>query len=117
MKKYFVGILSIVTVVFYCTQINDPLNSLASFLIAGVVPGTNIMLGLWPTIGLAFLGGWILRRFIRNIRYHALEHTAQQIVAERAKSDIPTTESDTFVFDTSKRSIISAPTQPVTADL
>lgn len=111
MKKFVLvgGIVAIS--VLGIALVDDPLNALVSFVIAGVIPGTNVMLGLWPTIGLGILLSWSLLGWLKHIRLQALEHTARQIRLEaKPHAAIETSESP---FDRSKRSVVAAPVSNV----
>lgn len=107
MRKLFVGSVVVIVCGYALSRVNDPLNTFASFLIAGVVPGTNIMLGLWPTIGVGVMASWLLLRWIKRIRLQALEHTARQITAEK---EVTQQVEEKLVLDPSRRSVIAAPT-------
>lgn len=85
MKKLLMSGLVLGAIGLYVTTVNDPLNSLVSFIIAGVVPGTNIMLGMWPTIGVGLLALWLLVKVVRYVRLQMLEITAKEIKAEEEK--------------------------------
>ncbi len=65
----------------------DPLNDTVNFIIGGTIPGTKNALGFWPMLGMIFVLLWLLARFIRNLKLQMLEHTAHQIVAEKARDE------------------------------
>lgn len=106
MKKKLLGIFILVAIILYVTQIHDPLNSFVSFIIAGVVPGTNIMLGLWPTLGVGMIALWLLSKIIKYVRLQMLEHTANQIKAERLKAEFK--ENSQHEFEGKNRAVIAA---------
>ena len=101
------GIFILVPIGVYIRYIDDPLNSLVSFLIAGSVPGTDIVLGLWPSLAVAFGILILTKRFVRHIRYKILEDTARQITSEKLESEFKA--SNDVTFDKTKRSVIAAP--------
>lgn len=108
MKRILFSISCVISVVLYSRYIDDPLNSLVSFMIAGNIPGTNIILGLWPSLGLALLALFAIRQFVRHIRFKMLENTARQITDEKLQADFK--QSNDVAFDKSRRSAVAAPT-------
>ncbi len=85
-KRLLLGILVLAGLVGFFF-IDDPLRTLTEFIIAGVVPGLNISLGLFPSLGVTLFVFWLLRRWLRSIRLEMLAHTASQIGKEKVKSD------------------------------
>jgi hypothetical protein len=108
MRKLLMGSVLVVACGYALSRVNDPLNAFASFIIAGAVPGTNIMLGMWPTIGIGLVAFWFLLRWIKQLRLQALEHTARQITAERQTAQ--QNEGGGLVLDPNRQSVIAAPT-------
>lgn len=106
MKKKLLGIVILVALVLYVTRIDDPLNSLVSFVIAGVVPGTNIMLGLWPTLGVGMAALWLVSKLVKYVRLQMLEHTANQITAEKLKAQFE--ENSQHEFEYKNKAVIAA---------
>lgn len=109
-KLLILGIFSVAAA--FVIFVNDPLNSAVSFLIAGIVPGTNIVLGLWPTIGLAVVSLLIIRRALTHVRLKFLENTAKTITTEKLTAQFK--DASTHEFDTKNRSVIAAPGKQVT---
>lgn len=72
-------------VVGYGLWLNDPLIDSFDFIIGGIVPGTNTVLGFWPFIGLLLIVLWLLWRGLERTRLQMLENTARQIKAEKAQ--------------------------------
>lgn len=108
MKKVLFGMMSVIVVTSaYMRYVDDPLNSFVSFLIAGAIPGTNIMLGLWPSLVVAFIMLLLAKRFFAHIRFTMLENTSKQIVNEKLQTEFQ--ESNDVAFDKTKRSVIAAP--------
>ena len=109
-KLLFLGIFSVAAA--FVLFVNDPLNSAVSFLIAGMVPGTTIVLGLWPTIGLAIISLLLIRRALKHVGLKFLENTAQTITTEKLTADFK--DASTHEFDIKNRSVIAAPSKQVT---
>lgn len=107
MKKMLLSVFILVHIGAYIRYIDDPLNSLVSFLIAGTVPGTDIVLGLWPSLAVAFCILVLAKRFTQHIRYKILEDTARQITSEKLETEFKA--SNDTAFDKTKRSVIAAP--------
>lgn len=112
MKKIIYGCLFLIIIGLYIFSVNDPLNAAISFLLAGIIPGTDIMLGLWPTFGLGFLLLLILRRSIIHVRLQMLEKTAKEIKHEAASKEF--SEKSAHAFDPSLRSVVAAQTSKST---
>lgn len=77
----------LVVVILYTSLIPDPLNATAAFLIAGVVPGTNLMLGVWPMILLSMLLIRLIVKYLAHIKLKFLENTAHTITQEKIKKE------------------------------
>lgn len=100
----FLGFCS--AVLGYTIVVNDPLNSLISFILAGAIPGTDIMLGYWPTLifsAILLLG---IRQYVRHIRLRSMEITAKQIRRETMQKTFK--ESNDSETLNKRRSIIAA---------
>lgn len=106
MKKLLFSMSIFFAITAYIGFVDDPLNSLISFLIAGSIPNTEIALGLWPSLGAAVIILVLTGRFARHIRYKILEHTAAQITEEKLKANFENKSGATF--DKAKRSVIAA---------
>jgi hypothetical protein len=107
MKK-MVWLSVILGIIGFATLSNDPLNDTANFIIAGSVPGTDISIGLWSTLLLAFMLLWVVNLGFKKARLQMLEHTATQIKNEEEK--IQFKESNSGESINSGRSVIAAPT-------
>ena len=70
---------------------NDPLNDTVNFLIAGSIPGTNIALGFWPTIGLVAIMIFGIKIYLNHLNDEYIEHTAKLITEEKRQEDFKNT--------------------------
>lgn len=109
MIKKITWVIVLVAVAWFVTWSNDPINDTANFIIAGSIPGTSLSIGLWSTLLLSALLFWLVWLGIKHANLQMLEHTAQQIKKDQAETDFH--ESTGFTFDTTKRSVIAAPSQ------
>lgn len=101
-------IFFIMAIVGYVVWSHDPIDDTMNFIIGGIVPGTDIVLGFWHTVLMICLFGWAIKRTITAIRLQLLEHTAQQITKEKMKEEFSAQHAVTF--DKNQRSVIAAPT-------
>src|SRR5688572_11111186 len=100
----FVGIC--VTVASYTLLVDDPLNSLFSFILAGSIPGTEIVLGFWPTLISATLLLLLVRNYLRYLKISSMEITAKQIRQEKLRTNFKESNS---TISAKERSVIAAP--------
>lgn len=107
MKKVRTILLGMVIVGFIVWS-NDPIDDTANFIIGGLVPGTDIALGFWHTVGMIVLCAWAVKRAVTTLRLQLLEHTAKQITAEKMKDEFAAQHNVTF--NPKQRSVIAAPT-------
>lgn len=77
----------VVVVTLYTRVIPDPLNATAAFIIAGIIPGTHIMLGVWPMVLFTLFIIYLIGKFVVHIKLKFLENTAQTITQERIKKE------------------------------
>jgi hypothetical protein len=89
---------------------SDPLNQAANFLIGGSVPGTKIVLGFWPTLGVAATIVLLIKRSLKNARLKMMEEVTRQTKEAKVKAEFKEQHSSEPTFDRSKRSVIAAPT-------
>ena len=68
--------------------VENPLQMFFNFVIAGIVPGLNISLGFMPSIGVILALLWLMKRWIRDIRYQMIRRTALEMNAERVKNEL-----------------------------
>ncbi len=106
-KKLVVIFLIFIAGFLYWAKVPDPLNAFFSFIIGGDVPGTSIVLGFWPTIGLGLLGLLILKKFTAHIRLQSLEYTSKEIKNEIQKEEFKNAHQ--HEFDKQRRSVIAGP--------
>lgn len=106
MKKIVWGSILVVVVSFMVWS-KDPLNETVNFIIAGNVPGTSISIGFWSTLLLAAIMLWLVTLGFKKAKLQMLEHTAKEIKKAEAEKEFQETNSG--IFDRSKRSVISAP--------
>jgi hypothetical protein len=97
----FVGL-----VILYTKVIPSPLNSAVAFVVGGIIPGTNIMLGIWPMILLGLILSYLLIKFVSHIKLKFLENTAKTITAERLVSEFKDVNSSGI--ETKNNSVIAA---------
>jgi hypothetical protein len=90
MKKLILAVLVSLIIGFMLLS-NDPLNDIVNFLIAGSIPGTNLALGFWPTIGIAALLLFGVKKYFNHLNDELLQQTAKQITEETAKSEFKET--------------------------
>lgn len=101
--------LGICSIGAYVVFIDDPLNSTVSFLIAGTVPGTDITLGLWPSLVVALAFLYLFAKLVGRVQYRFLEGKAQQITHENIAREFKEThDSETVVKN---KSVIAAPSE------
>lgn len=103
-KLLFLSIVGLV--VLYTQLIPSPLNSAVAFVVGGIVPGTDIMLGIWPMILLGLLLIYLLMKFVAHIRLKFLENTAKTITAEKLVSEFKDINSSGV--ETKNNSVIAA---------
>lgn len=92
----------------YCLLVDDPLNSTVGFFLAGIVPGTDITLGLWPTLALSLVGVLLAKRLTSHIQLRMLSSTATSIKKEKLKADFIEKNSSETVKK--NPAVIAAPT-------
>lgn len=104
-KLIFIGV--IVFLALYIRFLSDPLNATAAFLIAGIIPGTKIMLGVWPMVVFTLIIIYFLAKYIAHIKLKFLENTSQTIKKESAKKQFEDAHKTDFARKDS--SVIAAP--------
>lgn len=90
----------------YCALVPDPINDTAAFIVAGVVPNTNIVIGPWPMIGLGIVALYVMVKVIQRLHYRTLEYTAKKIQAEKLAQKF---KEDYEGSEIKRRSVIAAP--------
>ncbi len=68
-------------------MVDDPLRMITELLIAGIVPGLNISLGLFPSLLVTFGLLLLMRHWLRSIRLQMLRHSSNQTSSEKVKSE------------------------------
>lgn len=107
MKGKLLLLVSVLAIVAYSQLLTSPLNSAVAFVVAGVIPGTNIMLGIWPMLGLAILLIFAVLRYVSHIKLKLLENTAKTITSEKLANEFKETNSSGI--ETKNTSVIAAP--------
>ena len=96
----------VVLITLYTRLIPDPLNATATFLIAGIIPSTHIMLGVWPMVLFTLLMIYLIVKYIAHIRLKFLENTATTITKERIKKEFEASHKTESIKD---NRVIAAP--------
>lgn len=68
--------------------VENPLQMFFNFVIAGIVPGLNISLSFVPSICIILALLWLMKRWIRDIRYQMMRRTALEMNAEKVKNEL-----------------------------
>lgn len=92
MKKV-VWFLAITLVVGFIILSNNPVDEIMNFIIGGSIPGTKIVLGFWPSLGLIALLLWLVRRAASRMRLQMMKRTTEEIKIENAKIDFQNTNN------------------------
>lgn len=90
----------------YLALVPDPLNDTASFIVAGLIPGTDYMIGPWLMIGLGLLACYGILRVVESLKLRSLEYTAKKIRAEKLAQEFKESNSG---IDAKRRAVIAAP--------
>ncbi len=107
MKKV-VWALVMASVISFLIWSKNPLDEVANFIIGGEVPGTKLVLSFWPSIGLATITLWLVKRWVKSLRVQMLSHTAQEINSEKAQAEFKEAH-DSNEFNHKNRAVIAAP--------
>jgi hypothetical protein len=75
--KWFRRTLIIAVVVGFIILSKDPLGDVAGFIIGGLIPGTNISLGFWPSILLVLLLVHWVYIWVKSLHFEMLESIAR----------------------------------------
>ena len=94
---------------FYLALVPDPLNDTASFIVAGLIPGTNYMIGPWLMICLGLLACYGIIKATRRLRFRSLAYTAKEIRAEKLARTFAEANSGDEDVNTKRRAVIAAP--------
>jgi hypothetical protein len=88
MKKRMLFWVTVLTTVVTFSIVDDPLKILLNFIIGGLIPNTEISLGLFPSI--AVMAGILLlvQRWTRKIRLESMARTALEVKEERTKTEL-----------------------------
>lgn len=106
MKGKLLFLVLLLSAIAYSQLLPSPLNSAVAFVVAGEIPGTNIVLGIWPMLGLSVLLILASLRFISHIRLKFLESKAKSITSERLASEFK--ESNSSGIETKNTAVIAA---------
>lgn len=74
---------------------NDPLGDTAGFIIGGLVPGTNISLGFWPSVLIILLLIHSVYRWMKSLHFEMLESIAGDISNSTLLEKNATPQSET----------------------
>ena len=102
-------VVVVLAVISFVVWSKNPLDETVNFIIGGSVPGTKIVLGFWPTVGLIIAILWLIHRGIKNARLKMMEDVTKKDKAAKAKAEFKEQNSSEHTFDHSKRSVIAAP--------
>jgi hypothetical protein len=85
-RKFYMLIIASLVITFVLWSKN-PIDDTMNFILGGTIPGTKTALGFWPMIGMITILIRLLVRFIGNLKLQMLEHTAKQIMTEKARDE------------------------------
>lgn len=93
--KWLKRLIIAVVVMGFIIMSNDPLGDTAGFIIGGLVPGTNISLGFWPSVLIILLLIHSVYRWMKSLHFEMLESIAGDISNSTLLEKNATPQSDT----------------------
>ncbi len=107
MRVKLILLVTILVVLAYSQTLKSPLNSAVAFVVGGIIPGTNIMLGVWPMLLIGLVAVVGVMKYISHIRLKFLENTSKTITAEKLVEDFK--QANSTEVATKNTSVIAAP--------